>query len=87
MKRAAIAFAALIAVTAVAQENLCPDAQQATSPDASAPAAPAKPDCKQVQDNCKDRNKKNDVSWFDWALGSSRGPSFHFIDFVELFVR
>lgn len=83
MKRLPVlAFLAFSAVGVLAAENLCPapaPGQQQTAPQ------PGEPCPQPPQEECK--KKQDDVSWFDWALGSHQMPSLHFIDFLELFVR
>ena len=81
MKRLPVlAFLALSAVGVLAGEQLCPAAshKQAAAQGEQCPTPPA--------DDCQEKKAQN-VSWFDWALGTHQMPGLHFVDFLELFVR
>ncbi len=83
MKRLPVlAFLAFSAVGVLAAEQLCP----APAPGQDSHVPQQQGTCPQpVEEPCQE--KAQDVSWFDWALGSHKMPSLHFIDFLELFVR
>jgi hypothetical protein len=81
MKRLPVlAFMAFSAVGVLAAEQLCP----APAPGQEQVAPKQGEQCPTPPEQCQ---KKQDVSWFDWALGSHQMPSLHFVDFLELFVR
>lgn len=82
MNRVVVLAFLAIAGVGQASDQLCqapaPGDQQAPHSGSPCPDANVDP--------C-DKKKVQDVSWFDWALGSHQMPGLHFVDFLELFVR